>query len=670
MNQPSFTNALIHENSPYLLQHAHNPVNWMPWGEEALSLSQKTNRPLLISIGYSSCHWCHVMEAESFENVNVAKLMNENFVCIKVDREEHPEVDALYMSAVQLITGQGGWPLNCWALPDGRPFFAGTYFPKIKWMQVLEQIGSMYRSQYPKILEYAERISEGIRQQNEISMDLAQNPFQIKDLNDSVYQWKNYWDKTHGGSNRAPKFPLPVNLNFLLQYGVVQQDLESLDFVKLSLQRMSEGGIYDQIGGGFARYSTDIQWKVPHFEKMLYDNAQLIGLYAQAFAHYKEAHFEKVIHQSITFMEREMKSDFHLYYAALDADSEGVEGAFYVWKKEEILELFKDESSLVMEYYRLSEDGLWEDDNYILMRSQQPEVVAFHHSISIETLNEKVKNWEEILLNHRTKRIRPGLDDKQLLGWNALMVKALATAAMKLNNHEYKQLAIKTMEAIHTHFKNEDGAWYHSFKNGKARFDALAEDLAYLIDAHIELYQCTFEPAHLMEAEKLAKSLLNDFFDSKSGMFYVSSLKKEAVVARQIEFYDNVTPSANSVIAMSLWKLSRYLNLPDYEALSEQMLRNVQTKLLKHTESYGLWAELFLERSFKHCELVATGKGAMEAMQQVAQNYLPSTLLAASEEESELPLFHQRFQTQKLQFFLCQNQSCGLPVEDWKMLGL
>ena len=370
-----FTNALVNETSPYLLQHAHNPVDWYPWNETTLTKAQKEDKLLLISIGYSACHWCHVMEHESFEDEEVAKIMNENFICIKVDREERPDVDQIYMTAVQLMKQRGGWPLNCIALPDGKPFWGGTYFRKDEWKKQILGLANAYQNDRKKVLDFAEKLSNGIRQVEMVVKNPNQADFSWKDVDNMVSPWSERFDNSEGGSNGAPKFPMPNAYNFLLRYAHLSDNKEVLEHIELTLNKMAFGGIYDQIGGGFARYSTDRSWKAPHFEKMLYDNGQLVSLYSEGYLKFKNSLYKDIVFESLEFVERELLDETGAFYSALDADSEGEEGKFYVWNETELKLFIREDFEIFKDYFNVNNKGLWEHGNYILLRKNQKKIL-------------------------------------------------------------------------------------------------------------------------------------------------------------------------------------------------------------------------------------------------------------------------------------------------------
>lgn len=665
MNHP-YTNHLIHENSPYLTQHAHNPVNWYPWGEEALNKATKENKPLIVSIGYSSCHWCHVMEHESFKNEEVARIMNENFICIKVDREEHPDIDQIYMNAVQLINGRGGWPLNCFALPDGRPFFAGTYFPKEQWVNVLQQVSQLYTSDYHKVLEYAEQLESGIQQSELIvKVDTSENKLSEKTLQNMVSRWEEQMDNTYGGPDRAPKFPIPNNYEFLMRYAWATKNEQLSEHVNLTLEKMAHGGIYDQLGGGFARYSTDEKWKVPHFEKMLYDNSQLVSLYSHAYQNFKNPLYKEIVEETLLFIEREMTSPEGVFYSALDADSEGEEGKYYVWTKEELQHELGAETDLFFDYYRINQDAFWEHGNYILMRTEDPEKISEEYNLSVSELDNKIDNIKKKLLLIRDKRVRPELDDKSLTSWNAMMIKAYVDAYMTFNNPTYLEIAIRAANVVEKKFKQKDGGLNHTHKNNVAKINGLLDDYAFLIGAYISLYSVSLKTDWLLKAKDLANYVQQHFYDEESGMFFYTSDKNKVLVTRKTEVYDNVIPSSNSVLARNLKKLAYYFENKGYEEVSKQMLFNVESKMVDTGSGYSNWAMLMMDFVDHNYEVVICGEGALSKLKQLQKNYTPNILWAGALLNNELFSFlESRFVPCKTFIYVCENNTCQLPVEE------
>ncbi len=662
-----YTNDLIHESSPYLLQHAHNPVNWHAWSKETLELAQKENKPILVSIGYSSCHWCHVMEHQSFEDSAVAALMNEHFICIKVDREEHPDVDQIYMNAVQLMTGSGGWPLNCFALPDGRPFFGGTYFPKKRWVDVLRQIAHLYEREYPKVLSYSQNLENGIKQSEQVVKVQIEGDFKQSDLEQILSNWVNHLDDEEGGPDRVPKFPLPNNYKFLMRYAYVEQDNIIDEHIKLTLNKMANGGIYDQLGGGFARYSTDREWKVPHFEKMLYDNAQLVSLYSDGYKNYGNSEYKRIVIETLDFIKREMTNDVGLFYSALDADSEGEEGKFYVWKKEEVEKVLGANAPLFQDYYQMNKTGFWEHDNYILMRNPNTEEIAKKYNLSIDELEEQISKDKQLLMQERDKRIRPGLDDKSLVAWNALMITAYCDAYTAFGTEEYRASAEKAMDFILDKMQKKDGSLYHTYKNRDAKINGYLDDYAFMIDALMHLYEIGSGDKYLFKAKELTDFAISKFMDKESGMFFFTSSDDEVLVTRKTEIFDNVIPASNSVMARDLFKISHYFANSEYKTISEQMLHNTQNKFKKYGSSMSNWGLLMMDFIGPNYEVVINGNNAKEILHSMQQEYLPNVIWASDDKENtKISLLESRYVKDKTLIYVCVNNACQLPVETCK----
>jgi uncharacterized protein YyaL (SSP411 family) len=667
--QSKYTNALIDETSPYLLQHAHNPVNWYAWNDETLEKAKREDKLILISIGYSACHWCHVMEHQSFEDEAVAKIMNEHFICIKVDREERPDIDQIYMLAVQLMTGQGGWPLNCFALPDGRPLYGGTYFPKEQWINILHNLADVYRNERDKAIEYAVRLTEGVKQAELIKEKEQQDEFTIETLHQSFIKWKSHFDKVEGGPNRAPKFPLPNNYQFLLRYAfsstvIKESGGEALQHVNLTLQKMAYGGIYDQIGGGFSRYSVDHYWKAPHFEKMLYDNAQLVTLYSEAFQATKNPLYKQVVYETLAFIERELTSAEGAFYSALDADSEGEEGKYYVWNKEELQTILKDNFNLFADYFNINERGLWEHNNYILLRHESDEAIALKHNISVELLQKTINTIKKQLLEIREQRIRPGLDDKTLTSWNALMLKGYVDAYTVFGEQHFLDVAIKNATFIITKQLRTDGGLNHNYKNGKSTINGYLEDYCFTIEALIALYEATFSENYLHQADKLINYCITHFQDKKSGLFYFTSDEDKALISRKMELSDNVIPASNSSIAKSLFKLGHHFENEDYILMSRKMLNNMLPEIVNYGAGYSNWAMLLLHFTEPFYEVAIVGKDSISKRQEFNKHYLPNSVFAGSIAESDLPLLKNRNINNQTYIYVCSNKTCNKPVNE------
>jgi uncharacterized protein YyaL (SSP411 family) len=653
-NMSDNTNRLINESSPYLLQHAGNPVDWYPWGEEALDKARSENKMILVSIGYSACHWCHVMERECFEDDSVARVMNENFICIKVDREERPDIDQVYMSAVQLMTGRGGWPLNCFALPDGRPVYGGTYFPRQKWLQVMSQMITAFNDERSRLEEYAEKLTDGVAATDFIEANDSEE-FSDDVVIRAVDEWKKRFDKEWGGPAKAPKFPLPGNYEFLLQYGHQFNDREVLDHVKLTLDMMATRGIYDLVGGGFARYSTDDKWKVPHFEKMLYDNAQLISLYSKGYKFFKDPLYKDVILQTIEFIERELSGSNGNFYSALDADSEGEEGKYYIWTTSELQKALGDDYDLATVIFSIDDEGHWEHGQYILMTD--PERLV---GVSAADRNRII----EKLLSARSDRIRPGLDDKSITAWNAMMVRAYTQAYFALGNNEFLDRAISCMRFILEDNSNEIGGLNHTWKNGNSKINGYLDDHVFTINALIGLYEATLDRRWIDEARGLAKYVLDKFSADKSNMFYYTSIDDPALISRKMETQDNVIPASNSEMAAVLYKLGKLFDKQDWVTRSYSMVSDVIRDAPSYGAAYSNWLIVALWHKKYFMEVVACGDNARTNIKEMRSTYLPGTIMAGTEKDEYLPILHNRFVEGADMIYVCENYACKLPVGD------
>jgi len=648
------------------LQHAHNPVNWYAWNNETLELAKKEKKLLLISIGYSSCHWCHVMEHESFENDSVAAIMNKHFINIKVDREERPDIDQVYMNAVQLMTGRGGWPLNCIALPDGRPIWGGTYFPKENWINALEQLSKMYQEKPEDMISYAEKLTEGVKNSDLVTLNKNEINFTVSNLDSAVTEWEQHMDVDLGGRKGAPKFPMPSNYQFLLRYGIQSNNTRIQDYVNTTLTKMAFGGIYDQIGGGFSRYSVDKKWHVPHFEKMLYDNGQLVSLYSKAYQATKNELYKKTVYQTLEFIERELTTKEGAFYSSLDADSNNVEGkleegAFYVWTSLELQAILKDDYKLFSDYYNINNYGYWEHDNYVLIRKNEDIEIAEKHSISVAALEAKIAHWQKTLLKERDKKDRPRLDDKSLTSWNALMLKGYIDAYTTFNEPRFLEVAIKNAKFINTKQLQEGGNLNHTYKNGKSSINGYLEDYATVIDAYIVLYEATLNDLWLNTAKQLTDYTFDHFFDVDRSMFYFTSDEDKDLITRIMEIEDNVIPASNSIMANNLFKLSHYYSNNYYLKVSTQMLHNVKEKTTQYGSGYSNWLQLMSDFSGNYYEAAISGKKAKEKLLEINQFYIPNKLIAGSISKSNIPLMEGRFNEDETYIYICVDGTCKLP---------
>ncbi len=666
-------NALLHETSPYLLQHAYNPVAWQAWKPEVLERARLENKLLLVSIGYAACHWCHVMEKECFEDKEVAEVMNRHFIPIKVDREERPDIDHIYMDALQLMTGSGGWPLNVVALPDGRPFWGATYVKKEDWIQVLVQLATLYRAEPDKVLGYASNLADGLQAINLVSKREEQALLGTEKLTEIIAEWSSYFDTFLGGYKRAPKFMMPVVLNFLLHYAHVGKDEKLMDYVNTTLTKMAHGGIFDPVSGGFSRYSVDVKWHVPHFEKMLYDNAQLTSLYSKAYAATGNPLYKEVAQKCILFVRNELMAPGHAFYSSLDADSlnpegELEEGAYYVWRKEELEQILGNRFDIFGDYYNINDYGYWEEGKFVLIRDATDEEVADKHGLKPAALRDLINQCLAILGKERGKRKPPRLDDKILTSWNGLMLQGLVDAARYLEEEEYLELAGKLATFIKEELMEEDGRLYHNLAEPKSRIPGYLEDYASVIEAFLGMYEQTFSESWLMCAKKLADYCLEYYHDETSKMFFFTSREEPFVVRRTLETTDNVIPASNSMMAKNLFVLSRYFPEQPYGNLSLQMLVNMKEQMEGQAQSHANWLQLLLYQLWHYQELAILGPEAHKLASNIRQHYLPGVTLAGSDRGSDLPLLKDRFHPGKTLFYVCSNGSCKLPEEDWRQV--
>ncbi|MCB2221277.1 MAG: thioredoxin domain-containing protein [Bacteroidetes bacterium] len=658
-----YTNLLIHESSPYLLQHAHNPVDWHPWNEETLAKSKDEDKPILVSIGYSACHWCHVMEHESFEDEEVAQIMNENFICIKVDREERPDVDQVYMDAVQAISGRGGWPLNAFALPGGRPFWGATYFPKEQWLSLLDQIINLFKNQRKSLEKQADDIEEGIRQNDLISVKTSESDFASTQVAQMVTGLSRRFDPENGGTLGAPKFPMPNISQFLLRYWYHSKDENILNQVENTLTKMASGGIYDQIGGGFARYSVDDHWHVPHFEKMLYDNAQLVSLYAEAFAVTKKEPYRKIVAETLDFVSRELTSPEGGFYSALDADSEGEEGKFYVWTKPEFDKLLGEDASLAAAYFGIENEAYWEDGKNVLVKAVSIETLAEKYSFTENEVQRTIDKAIAKLFDLRSGRVRPGLDDKILTSWNALMLKGFVDAYKAIGAEPYLQVAVRNAEFLNQKLFQKDGRLFRNYKNGKASIPGFLDDYSFTIEAFIALYEVTFDEKWIQRAHQLSDYVMAHFLDPATGLFFYTSDQHTDVVSRKTEVMDNVIPASNSSMAKALFQLSLIFEKPKYAKVVKRMLSGIEEKMLQFPSAFTNWGIQLMNLVYPYHTFVITGPETFKEAKLGHGNFLPNVLFAGAEENSSLPVFNDRFSPHKTQIFVCTGKACLLPVE-------
>jgi uncharacterized protein YyaL (SSP411 family) len=680
--QPKHTNRLIHETSPYLRQHAHNPVDWYPWGEEALERARREGRPILLSVGYSACHWCHVMEHESFENEAIAQVMNDHFVCIKVDREERPDLDAIYMTAVQMMTGQGGWPMTVFLTPDGVPFYGGTYYPpedrygRPGFPRVLISIAEAYRTRRDEIGQSAAEVLSELNRINEVQPQEGELSAGMLDHATTVLL-RNF-DSVNGGFGQRPKFPPAMTLTFLLRQSQRAKDEAALAAVELTLDKMARGGIYDQLGGGFHRYSVDERWLVPHFEKMLYDNALLARLYLDAFLATGQEFYRRIATETLDYVRREMTDAGGGFYSTQDADSEGEEGKFFVWTPEEVVALLGEEDArLFNRYFDVSRLGNFEERN-ILHLDEDLFAIAKLMQVAPEKLTEVVERGRRALFEAREGRVKPVRDEKILTAWNGLMLRSFAEAARALGRADYREVAVKNADFLLTHLRR-DGRLLRTYKDGESKLNGYLEDYAFLVDGLLALYEATFETRWFTEAQALAETMIAQFWDEERGGFFFTSHDHESLISRQKDLHDNATPSGNSVATHTLLRLALLTGEERYRKLAERTLRIMRNVLLRMPGGFGhlLCALDFYLSSPHEIAIIGAPEQADTAslLAAVFSRYLPNKVVAlAAPDDREAPraikLLAGRGQIEgRATAYVCHSFYCEAPVTDAAQLA-
>jgi uncharacterized protein YyaL (SSP411 family) len=682
-------NRLGQETSPYLQQHAHNPVDWFPWGEAALALSRQLDKPIFLSIGYSACHWCHVMEHESFENAGIAAVMNEHFINIKVDREERPDLDQIYMTAVQLLTQRGGWPMSVFLTPGLKPFYGGTYWPPVAsrgmpgFQDVLEGIHDAWKNRRAEVLESAERLTTAIvedsiprRDDTQLKVDLVRHAAAVA---------CQRADRRYGGFGAAPKFPHSMDLRVLLRAWKRFGDFDALEIVKLTLDKMAAGGVYDQLGGGFHRYSTDERWLAPHFEKMLYDNALLIPVYLEAWQVTGNADYLRIVRETLDYVLREMTHPDGGFYSTQDADSEGVEGKFFVWSEAEILQILDpDEGRIFCDCYDVSKHGNWEETN-ILNRPKSHAHSADSLKMTETALSEVLQRCRERLFAVRSQRIWPGRDEKILASWNGLMFSAMAQAAQVLQEPKYATAAEKAADFVVSKMQPMPGRLYHVYKDGQARLNAYSDDYACVIDGLVDVFQATQNSRHLTTALQLAETLRTQFEDAAQGGFYYTSHDHEQLIARQKDLQDNATPSGNSMAATALVRLGRLTGRPDLEQVAEKTLQLSALLAQKYPTAAGqmllaldFWLGPTYEIALIEGTISAVGTSAgsskepaplAELLNAIHQKFVPNKVIAIRKintTDANLPAELTVLQGKPARggqttAYICQHGTCGMP---------
>ena len=662
------SNRLINETSPYLLQHAYNPVDWYPWGEEALQKAKEENKPILVSIGYSACHWCHVMERESFENTDTAAFMNAHFINIKIDREERPDLDHIYMDAVQAMSGSGGWPLNVFLTPEQQPFYGGTYFPpqrshnRASWIEVLAGVSKGYFEKESEIINQAKTLTDHLIKSNsfgiiEPNKELQSIFYSEETLATIASTILTQADTIDGGFGNAPKFPQSFSIIYLLRHYHYTKNKASLDQALLSIDKMIQGGLFDQLGGGFARYSTDAKWLVPHFEKMLYDNALLVMAIAEAYQLTGNENYSSIIDQTLAFIQRELTNEEFGFYCALDADSEGIEGKFYTWSFDELQKILGKNAPFFCTYYQVEENGNWQEG----MHETPPSNILFTNSFPTENEIALLKICREELMKIRAKRIRPLLDDKILLGWNALMITAYCKAYSALGNQDYKLMAEKNINFLESKLKDPTtNRWYHTYKNGLAKIPAFLDDYAYLIQAYIHLQEITGKSNYLLKARAITNFVIAHFTETSTGFFYYTPDFQHDIILRKKEVYDGAIPSGNAVMMENLHYLSIVFDNSTWQKLVFKLIGSLENAIVKHPTSFAVWASVLQTSIMGYKEIVITGQQANSFLDQINRQFIPNKIIQAAETNSaDFPLLNgKNFELGSDLFYLCSDNTC------------
>ncbi|GIV30041.1 MAG: thioredoxin [Bacteroidia bacterium] len=670
-------NHLINETSPYLLQHAHQPVNWHPYSQDIFDTAKKENKPIIISIGYSTCHWCHVMAHECFEDNEVAELMNKHFICVKVDREELPDIDRYYMNAIQILTGHGGWPLNAFALPDGKPFYAVTYMPINRWKELLIKIHELYQNNFETLKEYADNIHNGIQtfELAELSDDLPKKDIHIQDIQQKIPEWKKIFDTEYGGHLRTPKFVMPINYRFFIQYNILNFDTDIDKHLYTSLMNIMLGGLFDHVAGGFYRYSTDRYWKIPHFEKMLYDNAQMTELLCNYYLYLKnninspESKENKIsamhitqwiIQKNIQYIIEEFQSDDHLFYSAYDADSEGKEGKYYVWTIHELQQIVQNDYKEFSEIFNIQNNfGYWENDHYVLTINIPLFLKNPEYYIS------KIDQWTILLLQYRNQRIKPAVDTKIITAWNALMIKALALAAISLKNEKYLQQAEKSLQSLLSKVYIDEHL-YHIYHHSQSKIPAYLDDYAFLIDAVIQLAKITGNTHYLKTAENIAHQCINDFYSPSKSIFYYTSARHS--INNSINLYDDVIPSANAQMINNLIYLYHLTNNPAYKKIAEASARQTHSLFFNNPQYAASYGNIFLSQYFYDTlEISVVGQNATEYLKKIfPQVFFVNEIYTQKthDHSNTYAIFENRFHPAKTFIYVCQHSACHEPIEN------
>ena len=654
-------NNLSLESSAYLLQHAKNPINWQRWDKKLYNTNNTDNKLLVVSIGYSSCHWCHVMEKETFEDSGVASFMNEKFISIKVDREENPEIDNIYMTATQMMTGRGGWPLNVVCLPDGRPVYGGTYHTKEQWLEVLGKIQKVYDNDKKQLYGIAEKVEKGIQEVNRFEYTEEEADFKPQLLQNEMKIWTSQWDMINGGEKQNQKFITPTKFNYILQYQHLNEDTKIKAYLKNTLENIANSGIVDHLEGGFYRYTVDPEWKIPHFEKMLYDNAQLLSLYANAYKEFKTPLFKSTVYKTFDFLQKRMENTEGGYFSAIDADNEQGEGRYYMFNIDEIKKAAGQDLSMILDYYRIGLDKPIENSFYHLRKTNDFNTFLKKYSITNDQLVEKQKIWESQFEELKEKREFPLTDKKIITSWNAQMVSGLLNSFEAFGDKQFLNQAQRTFTFLRENLIS-GAELMHTFQANKAKMDANLEDYAFMIRAALGLYQNTGNVDYLEQADELTENAIKNFETTKNPFFTYT--KNPVMFSEIISVNDNVIPSANAIMAENLWTLGHLLEKKQYSTKAKKML-DVMTSYFNEGRGsdYSQWAQLITKEAFSYKEVVIVGPEAQNTNREIQQNYLPNALFQISDKPSELPLLKDRFFKKETLIYVCEDKVCLRPSE-------
>jgi hypothetical protein len=654
------TNRLYLETSSYLLQHAQNPIYWQRWNENLYSDFNTEEKLIVVSIGYSSCHWCHVMEKETFEDDKVANYMNQNFISIKVDREENPEIDNIYMTATQMMTGSGGWPLNVVCLPDGRPVYGGTYHTKEQWLEVLGKIQNLYENNKEQLYVFAKKVEKGIQEVNRFEYTKEASSFKSEILKNEMAYWSQNWDTVNGGEQQSQKFITPVKFNYIQQYQYLEKDQKIKSYFENTLENIANSGIVDHLKSGFYRYTVDPEWKIPHFEKMLYDNAQLLTLYSNAYKEFKNPFFKSTVYKTFEFLKKQMKNKEGGYYAAIDADNDKGEGRYYIFNSDEIKKIADSDLLLVQDYYRINLDKPFEKSFYHLRMTDDLEGLLKKYSLTTDQLNKKREAWEIKFESLKKDREFPLIDNKIITSWNALMISGLVCAFEAFGDTIFINHAEETFRFLLKNLFSSEKLM-HTYQANEAKIEANLEDYAFTIQAALDLYKNTGTILYLEQANKLTQQAIKKFNTSENPFFTFT--ESPVLFSEIVSVDDNVIPSANAIMAMNLWKMGHLLGNEDFSNIAKNMLEGISSFFRDGRSSdYSQWAKLIAIEAYSFKEVVIVGPEAKKLNKEIQQNYLPNVLFQISKKKSEMPLLKDRFFEGETLIYVCENKVCLRPV--------